>query len=292
MGPPWDLHRHSFLLEDELKAAFDICRLREFRVMAHATNPTAVKNAIRLGAHSVEHGYIMDDECIDLMLKRSVWYVPTLAISHLTPEQVDNDWERAWVKQRNMAQSFCCRADAASDEHATWFRTALNAGVRMALGSDIRPLKDAALLEMGLWVKDGATPWQTLLAATINAAHVCGAADDLGTIEVGKTGRSHRSRRQSAGRHQQRAQAQARVQRRPHRLGQTDVKRYGRSAMHINCAGSIALLAGVVAPVTATEPDYPVKQIRFVVANLAGGTSDILARGSRCETFRKLESSR
>jgi len=186
MGPPWDLHRHSFLLEDELKAAFDICRLREFRVMAHATNPTAVKNAIRLGAHSVEHGYIMDDECIDLMLKRSVWYVPTLAISHLTPEQVDNDWERAWVKQRNMAQSFCCRADAASDEHATWFRTALNAGVRMALGSDIRPLKDAALLEMGLWVKDGATPWQTLLAATINAAHVCGVADDLGTIEVGK----------------------------------------------------------------------------------------------------------
>ena len=56
----------------------------------------------------------------------------------------------------------------------------------MALGSDIRPLKDAGLLEMGLWVKDGATPWQTLLAATKNAAAVCGAGDDLGTVEVGK----------------------------------------------------------------------------------------------------------
>jgi imidazolonepropionase-like amidohydrolase len=56
----------------------------------------------------------------------------------------------------------------------------------MALGSDIRPLKDAALLEMGLWVKDGATPWQTLLAATKNAAAVCGAGADLGTVEVGK----------------------------------------------------------------------------------------------------------
>jgi imidazolonepropionase-like amidohydrolase len=56
----------------------------------------------------------------------------------------------------------------------------------MALGSDIRPLKDAALLEMGLWVKDGATPWQTLLAATTNAAALCGAGHDLGTIEVGK----------------------------------------------------------------------------------------------------------
>ena len=61
-----------------------------------------MKNAIRLGAHSVEHGYIMDDECIELLLKHDTWYVPTLAISHLTPEQVDNDWERAWVKQRNM----------------------------------------------------------------------------------------------------------------------------------------------------------------------------------------------
>ena len=186
MGPPWDLHKHSFLLDDELKAAFDICHLREFKVMAHATNPQAVKNAVRLGAHSVEHGYIMDEECIDLLVKRDTWYVPTLAISHLTPEQVDNDWERAWVKQRNMPHSFCCRADSASDVHAGWFKKALDAGVKMALGSDIRPLKDAALLEMGLWVKDGATTWQTLLAATRHAAALCGAGADLGTVEVGK----------------------------------------------------------------------------------------------------------
>jgi imidazolonepropionase-like amidohydrolase len=186
MGPAWDRHWHSFLLEDELKAAFAICRQREFKVMAHATNPDAVKNAIRLGAHSIEHGYIMDDDCIELFLKHDTWYVPTLAISHLTPEQADNPWERAYVQQRNLAHSLCCRADAASDVHAGWFRSALNAGVKMALGSDIRPLKDAALLEMGLWVKAGATPWQTLLAATKNAAALCGAADDLGTVEVGK----------------------------------------------------------------------------------------------------------
>ena len=56
----------------------------------------------------------------------------------------------------------------------------------MALGSDIRPLKDAALLEMGLWVKDGATTWQTLQAATKHAAALCGVGADLGTVEVGK----------------------------------------------------------------------------------------------------------
>jgi imidazolonepropionase-like amidohydrolase len=70
--------------------------------------------------------------------------------------------------------------------HATWFRKALDAGVRMALGSDIRPLKDAALLEMGLWVRDGATPWQTLVAATRHGAAVCGVGAELGTVEVGK----------------------------------------------------------------------------------------------------------
>src|SRR6202007_2489527 len=61
-----------------------------------------------------------------------------------------------------------------------------DAGVRMAVGSDIRPLKEAALLEMGLWVRDGATPWQTLVAATRNAAAVCDVGDQLGTVEVGK----------------------------------------------------------------------------------------------------------
>ena len=186
LGPAWDLHRHSFLLQDELKAAFEICHLREFKVMAHATNPEAVKNAIQLGAHSVEHGYILDDECIELFLKHDTWYVPTLAISHLTPDQANNDWEQRWVRQRNMAHALCCRADAASDVHRDGFAKALKAGVKMALGSDIRPLKDAALLELGLWARDGATPWQALLAATRDGAAICGVGHELGTIEVGK----------------------------------------------------------------------------------------------------------
>jgi imidazolonepropionase-like amidohydrolase len=70
--------------------------------------------------------------------------------------------------------------------HAKWFRKALDAGVGMALGSDIRPFKDAALLEMGLWVRDGATPWQTLVAATRHGAAVCGVGAELGTVEAGK----------------------------------------------------------------------------------------------------------
>ena len=186
MGPAWDLHRHSFFLDEELKAAFDICRLREFKVVAHATNPEAVKNAILLGAHSVEHGYILDDECIELFVKHGTWYVPTLAISHLSPKQATNNWEKGWLTQRGLTPSLCCRVDAASGPHREGFQKALAAGVRMALGSDIRPLKDAALLELGLWVRSGATPWQAIEAATRNGAAICGVGDALGTIEKGK----------------------------------------------------------------------------------------------------------
>ena len=94
--------------------------------------------------------------------------------------------EAAWVAERGLSPALCCRAEAASDVHAAWFHRALDAGVRMALGSDIRPLKEAALLEMGLWVRDGATPWQTLVAATRHGAEVCGVGAELGTVEVGK----------------------------------------------------------------------------------------------------------
>ena len=186
MGPSWDRHCHSFFLKSELEAAFDICHQRDYKVMAHAANPDAVKAAISLGAHTVEHGYIMDNECIQMFVERGTWYVPTLGISHMTPSQNVTRWEKEWMETRNLAPDLVERAEDAVGEHRMWFQRALDAGVKMALGSDLYPLKDAALLEMGLWVKDGATPWQTLVAATKNAAELCGMGQDLGTVEVGK----------------------------------------------------------------------------------------------------------
>ena len=56
----------------------------------------------------------------------------------------------------------------------------------MALGSDLGPVKDAVHLEMGAWVRDGATPMQVIKAATIMGAETCGVEDALGTVEVGK----------------------------------------------------------------------------------------------------------
>ena len=186
MGPFWDRHVHTFLLQEELEATFALCRQRGYKVMAHATNPEAVRSAITMGAHSVEHGYIMDEECMQLFVEQDTWYVPTLGITHLTPSQATSEREKRWVKQKNLAPDLVARAEAAVETHRNWFQQALRSGVKMALGSDVYSLTDSALLEMGLWVKSGATTWETLQAATKNGADLCGRASDLGTVEVGK----------------------------------------------------------------------------------------------------------
>ena len=55
-------------------------------------------------------------------------------------------------------------------------------------GERIPRFEDAARLcrELGLWVKSGATSWQTLQAATKHAAEVSGVGEDVGTVEAGK----------------------------------------------------------------------------------------------------------
>ena len=185
-GPFWDRHWHTFPLQEELEAAFAICHQRGYKVMAHATNPEMVKAAIRHGAHTVEHGYIMDEECIELFLEHDAWYIPTLCVSHLTTTQATTPWEKQWVEEHPRTPDIIKRSDDAVEEHKRWFRRALEAGVKMALGSDVRPVGPSTLMEMSQWVKDGASTWQTLVAATKNAAEVCGVGEDLGTVEVSK----------------------------------------------------------------------------------------------------------
>ena len=186
MGPDWDRHRHSFLRPDELEAAYEVCRQRGMSVMSHATNPDVVKEAVRRGTRTVEHGYIMDDECVRMMKEEGTIYVPTLGISQITPKQATTDWEREYLEIKQIPGSMLERADAASEEHARWFRAALDSGVKMALGSDLGPVKDAVHLEMGAWMRAGATPMQAIKAATAVAADACGVAEKLGTVEAGK----------------------------------------------------------------------------------------------------------
>jgi imidazolonepropionase-like amidohydrolase len=188
VGPPWDNHRNVDWLDEELEAAFAICRQRKMKVMVHAANPESVKKSIALGAWSIEHGYVLDDECIRMMVEHGTFYVPTLSISQLTPKQVTNQWERDAVDAHKLSDELAERADLGAEEHRKAFRSALEAGVKIANGSDsyLGPLYVDTPLEISLLVKCGATPMQAIMMATRMGAEVRGESDKVGTIEQGK----------------------------------------------------------------------------------------------------------
>jgi imidazolonepropionase-like amidohydrolase len=147
--------------------------------MAHAQAADGIKNAVRAGIRSIEHGIYLDDEAIELMLQRGTWFVPTL----VAPQGVI-DAAEAGV---DLGPGIVEKARAVVDVHREAFRRAVAAGVRIAMGTDSgvtphgRNLRELALMAAG-----GMTPGAVLEASTRSAAQLLGVDDRLGTIEPGR----------------------------------------------------------------------------------------------------------
>ncbi len=147
-------------------------------VLAHAENAQGIKNALRAGISSIDHGDGIDDEAIDLMLARDVPLVPTLFISYemLKPEYVSKGITPPWAVEKQTALLPAVRK---------WVGRAVERGVRFAMGTD--GFKGAHLpTELALMVDHGLSPLAALDAATISAARLLGIDADVGTLEVGK----------------------------------------------------------------------------------------------------------
>ena len=186
MGPPWDNHNHTFILSDELEAAFQVAHQRNYKIAVHAGGIDGVKAAIRAGAHSVEHGYVLDDEAIQLFVDYGTYWVPTLALSHLTIDQAVTEHEKEYTNRWPLPDALKTRANLAAPIHEAGFKKALQAGVKIASGSDVGPPADGAILELGLLARCGMTNMEAIQAATKTAAEVCCVSEDLGTVEQGK----------------------------------------------------------------------------------------------------------
>jgi imidazolonepropionase-like amidohydrolase len=152
----------------------------------HATSHEAVKWAVRAGAHSIEHGYILDEEAVGLMAARGVYYVPTLALSHLTADQASTPYEQHYCQAHVLPEGYRQRANRFAPGHEDSFRMALAAGVKIASGSDQGPPREAALLEIEFLARCGLGAHGAIVAATHTAAELCQVADRLGTVEPGK----------------------------------------------------------------------------------------------------------
>ena len=185
-GRRWDNLDHTHFMEDELQAAFETARERGYDVAVHAGNPEAVKSAVRHGAHTVEHGYELDEEAIEFMRENGTILVPTLCVTHLTPMGAESEYERDFVQRYSMPSELSRRADQRRPKHVAAFRAALDAGLSMASGADHRPMAESAFLEIELLVRNGMTPMQAITAATQVAAQACGLGAQIGTVEVGK----------------------------------------------------------------------------------------------------------
>jgi imidazolonepropionase-like amidohydrolase len=148
-------------------------------VMAHAQGADGIKNAVRAGIRSIDHGIFLDDEGIELMKRHGTWFVPTLVAPQGVLDAVDAGAQ--------LPPAVVDKARSVIEIHRSAFRHAVEAGVRIAMGTDsgVTP-HGRNLRELGLMVNGGMTPSAALEATTRSAAQLMGLDADLGTIEAGK----------------------------------------------------------------------------------------------------------
>ena len=148
-------------------------------VMAHAQGTQGIKNAIRAGIQSIEHGVYLDDEAIQLMLENETFLVPTLLVPVALLEAAENSDQVPEAAIRKTREII--------DIHRESAARAYKAGVRIAMGTDsgVGP-HGQNLRELELLCEIGMTPMEALIAATKTAAECLGWADRLGTLQPGK----------------------------------------------------------------------------------------------------------
>lgn len=188
MGPLHDVTTVTNVSEPELQAAAEVAISRGKRLIVHAAGPHGVKMAVRNGAHSIEHGYYLDEESVELMVKHGTYLVPTFGITHLIPDYLTDQYEWDAYNVRPANPTRLQRARERAEAHRRSFRLAVEAGVKIANGSDMGPFPGPNHLELSFLVRNGGlSPWQALVAATKTAAECCDAGDETGTVEVGKS---------------------------------------------------------------------------------------------------------
>ena len=155
------------LSASEMNALVDVARSAGIPTMAHAQLADGTKAAIRSGVTSIEHGCDLDDEAVELMLKHQTYLVPTLGASL---------WWMHRSRERHGESSAQFRhAMAIHERHLDSFRIAVDAGVRIALGSDSGIVPHGlSLEEIHHMTEAGMPPMSAWRAATSVAADLVG----------------------------------------------------------------------------------------------------------------------
>jgi imidazolonepropionase-like amidohydrolase len=172
--------QHGHFRDDELSVLVAEATSAGIYVMAHAQATEGIKAAVRNGIRSIEHGVYLDDEAISMMLDRGTWLVPTLSAPRAVLAAAEAGTRLPEAVWRKVNEVF--------EAHTSSFRRAVEAGVKVAMGTDSGVgAHGRNLEEINLMVANSPmTPWQAWAATTSSAAALCGVDDRLGTIAPGK----------------------------------------------------------------------------------------------------------
>jgi imidazolonepropionase-like amidohydrolase len=164
---------------EEIEVMVAEARAAGLWVMSHAQAAVGIKNAVRAGVRSIEHGIYLDDEAIALMLEHDAYLVPTLVAPHGVL--------RAAEAGAPIPANVLVKAAEVVEAHRDSFRRAVEAGVKIAMGTDsgVTPHGEN-LLELELMAQGGMRAEDVLVSTTRTAAELMGLERELGTIEAGK----------------------------------------------------------------------------------------------------------
>ena len=155
---------------DELRAFVEEAhRLGKFAA-AHAIGSDGIDAALTAGFDTIEHGDGFDDKLIDRLKKQGAFWCPTMYVGVYVSKGRGN----VWLKMPEL--------------QAKAFRRAVAKGAQIANGSDAGgfPWTENPVHEIEMEVKNGMSPMQAIQAATIVAAKLLRAENDLGSLEPGR----------------------------------------------------------------------------------------------------------
>lgn len=180
-APEVNDHHTLCMTFEEMHAVVQTAHNHGLKVTGHCRATEGIKNALRAGYDAIEHGTFMDDEALELLLKRDVPCVPALYFEWASVER---------GPEFKMSQMVIDGHKETLEGGAESARRILRAGGRLGMGGDYgfawNPHGDYAR-ELSFFVEYvGFTPLEVLTCATKTGAEILGRGEELGTLEAGK----------------------------------------------------------------------------------------------------------
>jgi imidazolonepropionase-like amidohydrolase len=169
----------QFTLE-ELKAGAEEAHKAGRKIATHAQGNQGIKDSLRAGFDTIEHGIFLDDEAIGLFLEKKAILVPTLSAPFNIMEKGEKSGIPSFIIEKTRK---------VKDAHVESIKKAHKAGITIASGADAGTpfnIHGKNLRELELLVGIGLSPMEAIVSATRVASETLGLGSRLGTLELGK----------------------------------------------------------------------------------------------------------